>query len=174
MPTKEHKVGREEVTAIRLVRDKTDLEDGAAHLDRKRVQGHARLRPRARTDSVSCTFHDDVATQLFRRVNSMEGWAINTFAVLLIHQVSEINLAELQKTLDAQGLELVENQKENVLGRKALADRTKGGLFPCQYMVIGFDKLQNSRRYPTARSLTRSRAYSKVRVCRHRHAQGLF
>lgn len=38
----------------------------------------------------------------------------------------EINLSELQKTLDAQGVELVENQKESVVGRKALADRTKG------------------------------------------------
>ncbi|KAJ3550102.1 hypothetical protein NM688_g5108 [Phlebia brevispora] len=37
----------------------------------------------------------------------------------------EINLSELQKTLDTQGVELVENQKESVVGRKALADRTK-------------------------------------------------
>ncbi|EPQ57313.1 hypothetical protein GLOTRDRAFT_37826 [Gloeophyllum trabeum ATCC 11539] len=37
-----------------------------------------------------------------------------------------INFSELQKTLDAQGIELVENQKESVVGRKALADRTKG------------------------------------------------
>ena len=46
---------------------------------------------------------------------------------------TEINLAELQKTLDAQGIEIVENQKESVVGRKALAERTKGktsiGLF---------------------------------------------
>ncbi|KAH9935535.1 CASP C terminal-domain-containing protein [Fomitopsis serialis] len=37
----------------------------------------------------------------------------------------DINLSELQKTLDAQGIELVDNQKESVVGRKALADRTK-------------------------------------------------
>ncbi|THV02426.1 hypothetical protein K435DRAFT_792605 [Dendrothele bispora CBS 962.96] len=37
----------------------------------------------------------------------------------------EINLSELQKTLDAQGIELVDNQKESVVGRKALADKTK-------------------------------------------------
>ncbi|KAL5485305.1 hypothetical protein ACEPAI_7947 [Sanghuangporus weigelae] len=37
----------------------------------------------------------------------------------------DINLTELQKTLDAQGLEIVENQKESVVGRKALAERTK-------------------------------------------------
>ncbi|KAN0090797.1 CASP C terminal domain containing protein [Tylopilus felleus] len=36
-----------------------------------------------------------------------------------------INLHELQKTLDAQGIEVVENQKENVLSRKGLAERTK-------------------------------------------------
>ncbi|KDQ21701.1 hypothetical protein BOTBODRAFT_211241 [Botryobasidium botryosum FD-172 SS1] len=37
----------------------------------------------------------------------------------------DINLAELQKTLDAQGIELVENQKEGLVSRKALADRTR-------------------------------------------------
>ncbi|KAF9469930.1 hypothetical protein BDZ94DRAFT_42858 [Collybia nuda] len=37
----------------------------------------------------------------------------------------DINLAEWQKTLDVQGIELVDNQKESVLGRKALADKTK-------------------------------------------------
>ncbi|KAG9316284.1 CASP C terminal-domain-containing protein [Chiua virens] len=36
-----------------------------------------------------------------------------------------INLHEFQKTLDAQGLEIVENQKENVVSRKGLAERTK-------------------------------------------------
>jgi len=40
----------------------------------------------------------------------------------------DINLSELQKTLDAQGVELVENQKESVVGRKALAEKTKGTL----------------------------------------------
>ncbi|KAF5351863.1 hypothetical protein D9756_007574 [Leucocoprinus leucothites] len=38
---------------------------------------------------------------------------------------SDINLSELQKTLDAQGIEIVDNQKESVIGRKALADKTK-------------------------------------------------
>ncbi|KXN91033.1 Protein CASP [Leucoagaricus sp. SymC.cos] len=37
----------------------------------------------------------------------------------------DINLSELQKTLDAQGVEIVENQKESVVGRKALSDKTK-------------------------------------------------
>jgi homeobox protein cut-like len=39
---------------------------------------------------------------------------------------TDINLSELQKTLDVQGIELVDNQKESVVGRKALADKTKG------------------------------------------------
>ena len=43
-----------------------------------------------------------------------------------------MNLTDLQKTLDAQGIELVENQKESVVGRKALADRTKGS-FPSRF-----------------------------------------
>ncbi|KAF8813814.1 hypothetical protein BYT27DRAFT_7180580 [Phlegmacium glaucopus] len=37
----------------------------------------------------------------------------------------EINLSELQKTLDVQGVELVDSQKENLVGRKALAEKTK-------------------------------------------------
>lgn len=40
----------------------------------------------------------------------------------------DINLAELQKTLDGQGLEIVENQKEGMLGRKRLAEQTRGAL----------------------------------------------
>ena len=41
-------------------------------------------------------------------------------------QFIDINLSELQKTLDVQGIEFVDNQKESVVGRKALADKTKG------------------------------------------------
>ncbi|GAA97019.1 uncharacterized protein L969DRAFT_105582 [Mixia osmundae IAM 14324] len=37
----------------------------------------------------------------------------------------EINLTELQRTLDARGLEIVENQKENMVGRKRLAEQTR-------------------------------------------------
>ena len=47
-------------------------------------------------------------------------------SVLLITAFKGVNLSELQKTLDTQGVELVENQKESVVGRKALADKTKG------------------------------------------------
>ena len=38
----------------------------------------------------------------------------------------EINLSELQKTLDVQSEELVDSQKESLVGRKALAEKTKG------------------------------------------------
>ncbi|PFH53829.1 hypothetical protein AMATHDRAFT_73241 [Amanita thiersii Skay4041] len=37
----------------------------------------------------------------------------------------DVNLVELQKTLDTQGIEIVDNQKESVLGRKALSEQTK-------------------------------------------------
>ncbi|KAK9462643.1 CASP C terminal-domain-containing protein [Lipomyces oligophaga] len=37
----------------------------------------------------------------------------------------EINLTDLQKKLDTQGLEIVENQKTSVVGRKELATKTK-------------------------------------------------
>ena len=41
---------------------------------------------------------------------------------------TEINLTELQKTLDTQGLEIIDYQKENTLGRKKLAEQTRGEL----------------------------------------------
>ncbi|KIJ67999.1 hypothetical protein HYDPIDRAFT_83675 [Hydnomerulius pinastri MD-312] len=49
-----------------------------------------------------------------------------------------INLHELQKTLDAQGIEIVENQKENVVSRKGLAERTK------EFKKISDDEKLNS------------------------------
>jgi hypothetical protein len=49
---------------------------------------------------------------------------------------SAINLLELQKTLDTQGVELVENQKESMVGRKALADRTKGASPPSPFNCV--------------------------------------
>ena len=51
---------------------------------------------------------------------------IRYFALSLTYSLKGVNLSELQKTLDTQGIELVENQKESVVGRKALADKTKG------------------------------------------------
>jgi homeobox protein cut-like len=44
----------------------------------------------------------------------------------ILNLSAEINLTELQKTLDAQGVEIVENQKENMVGRKKLAEQTRG------------------------------------------------
>jgi homeobox protein cut-like len=38
----------------------------------------------------------------------------------------EIDLAETQKQLDKTALELVESQKENLVGRKKLAEQTRG------------------------------------------------
>ncbi|GAA5988242.1 hypothetical protein JCM10908_002127 [Rhodotorula pacifica] len=37
----------------------------------------------------------------------------------------EIALHDLQRTLDQQGLEIVDNQKENMVGRRALAEKTR-------------------------------------------------
>lgn len=73
---------------------------------------------------------------------------------------SDINLSELQKTLDVQGIEVVENQKEGVVGRKALADKTKGrDIQPfLQNGVFSFLG-QTSKRYPTKRKSMHSRAY---------------
>lgn len=41
----------------------------------------------------------------------------------------EINLSDLQKTLDTTALELVESQKESMVGRKKLAEQTRGEWF---------------------------------------------
>ena len=75
----------------------------------------------------------------------------------------DINLSELQKTLDAQGIELVENQKESVVGRKALADRTKG--MSCTYTVsirinsdnTEFKKISDEEKLTAFRGLLRGR-----------------
>lgn len=48
------------------------------------------------------------------------------YILTIISPGADINLSELQKTLDVQGIEVVDNQKESVIGRKALADKTKG------------------------------------------------
>jgi hypothetical protein len=49
-----------------------------------------------------------------------------SIVLLKILYYLEINLSELQKTLDVQGEELVDSQKESLVGRKALAEKTKG------------------------------------------------
>lgn len=38
----------------------------------------------------------------------------------------DVSLSELQKTLDTQSIEVVDNQKESVLARKLLLEQTKG------------------------------------------------
>jgi hypothetical protein len=49
---------------------------------------------------------------------------------------AEINLSDLQKSLDTTALELVENQKENLVGRKKLAEQTRGRYFDRQRLHI--------------------------------------
>ena len=58
----------------------------------------------------------------------MERYRLITSSVNCIAHISilDINLSELQKTLDVQGEELVDSQKESLVGRKALAEKTKG------------------------------------------------
>jgi homeobox protein cut-like len=67
-------------------------------------------------------------------------WVYTLNEFVCSHIAPDISLSELQKTLDAQGIEVVENQKESVVGRKALADRTKGkGYLPplreCVFLI---------------------------------------
>jgi hypothetical protein len=40
----------------------------------------------------------------------------------------DINLTTLQKELDTQGLEIIDNQKDSLASRKKLAEQTKGSL----------------------------------------------
>ncbi|GJJ06327.1 hypothetical protein Clacol_000518 [Clathrus columnatus] len=60
----------------------------------------------------------------------------------------EVNLIELQRILDAQGIEVVENQKESLVGRKALADRTKG--------ICHFKKLPDEEKINAFKSLLKA------------------
>ncbi len=63
----------------------------------------------------------------------MEGYIFrpNHHLRLLTMSGVEINLSELQKSLDSTALELVENQKENMVGRKKLAEQTRGAFTYC-------------------------------------------
>ena len=73
--------------------------------------------------------HRNVRNQLLRSSSYMERYGILRAVTLITYPDSfppEVNLTELQKTLDAQGIELVDNQKESLFGRKALAEKTKG------------------------------------------------
>jgi homeobox protein cut-like len=79
-----------------------------------------------------------------------------------------INLTELQKTLDAQGIELVDNQKESVLGRKGLADKTKGWYFLCVIIVINhtcpteFKKLSEGDKPVAFKGLLKGKFYTST------------
>ena len=80
---------------------------------------------------------------------------IRSLTVLL----AEVNLSELQKTLDAQGLEVVEYQKESVVGRKVLSDRTKGECAaPPSYAVspsADFKKLPDDEKLGAIKALVK-------------------
>lgn len=87
--------------------------------------------------------------------------------------LADINLHELQKTLDQQGLEIVENQKENMVGRKKLAESTRGTQLPngAPGRVSAMaahnpldDLAQSSRRLQMKRKVPRSNRYSRVRT----------
>ena len=80
--------------------------------------------------------------------------------LLYVHKLLlDISLSELQKTLDAQGIEVVESQKESVVGRKALADKTKGRNIHLPSTTRAFTLGQTSKRYLMKRRSTLSRAY---------------
>lgn len=64
-------------------------------------------------------------TEFFGGSDNMEGWVRSRRASVRLTR-AEINLSELQKSLDSTALELVENQKENMVGRKKLAEQTRG------------------------------------------------
>ena len=47
-----------------------------------------------------------------------------------------MNFSELQILLEKQNTEVIENQKESLVGRKALAERTKGMLRQAHTSVV--------------------------------------
>lgn len=98
---------------------------------------------------------------------ALSTWRGAHFLSHLVHHAHErqgINLGELQKTLDKQGIEIVENQKENMVGRKRLAEQTRGALsLPILRLRMPVERAQTSKRSQTRKRSTRSRASSKVR-----------
>jgi len=72
---------------------------------------------------------------------------------MLNQDALDINLSELQKTLDAQGVELVDNQKESVVGRKSLAEKTKGATFSLTHQSIGLHASTRVQTYPRSRAV---------------------
>ncbi|KDE07672.1 homeobox protein cut like-protein [Microbotryum lychnidis-dioicae p1A1 Lamole] len=57
----------------------------------------------------------------------------------------DINLSQLQKSLDIQGLEIVDNQKDNMMGRKKLAESTRD-----------FKKLPDQEKAPVFKTLLKA------------------
>lgn len=70
---------------------------------------------------------------------------------------------ELQKTLDKQGIEIVENQKENMVGRKKLAEQTRGEseLFSCSASWFGTCLARERARSLTSSLLTEFKKVSE-------------
>ncbi|SGY13423.1 BQ5605_C010g05858 [Microbotryum silenes-dioicae] len=58
---------------------------------------------------------------------------------------ADINLSQLQKSLDIQGLEIVDNQKDNMMGRKKLAESTRD-----------FKKLPDQEKAPVFKTLLKA------------------
>lgn len=79
---------------------------------------------------------------------------------------AEIDLHSLQKTLDKQGLEIVENQKDNLVGRKKLAEQTRGQSYLACLPHLALDAdipvMQSSRKLPKRTRHPHSSLSSKV------------
>lgn len=85
--------------------------------------------------------------------------------------LAEINLTELQKNLDAQGIEVVDNQKESLIGRKALADRTRGTqssefLVSADRIHVEFKKLSDEEKLTEVKTLLKGVCYTQA-VCQN-------
>jgi hypothetical protein len=83
------------------------------------------------------------------------------------HAPAEINLTELQKTLDAQGIEVVNNQKESLVGRKALADKTRGTqsfefLVSADSIHAEFKKLSDEEKLTEIKTLLKGMYYTQA------------
>ena len=67
----------------------------------------------------------------------------------LSYASAEIALHDLQRTLDQQGLEIVDNQKENMVGRKALAEKTRGTSIKSNTPLTGLESRPLTSPAPT-------------------------
>lgn len=87
------------------------------------------------------------------------------------HALPEINLTELQRNLDAQGIEVVNNQKESLVGRKALADRTRGTqssefLVSADRIHVEFKKSSDEEKLTEIKTLLKGMYYTQG-VCQN-------